>query len=71
MTRIPVLFIYDEPYDEIYCATNLSESDALEIIMSAIEETVKKRFNCDKFDKESYKKALVNMTIYYDFAPVF
>ena len=39
MTRIPILFIYDEPYDEIYCATNLSESDALEITMSAIEET--------------------------------
>lgn len=71
MKHMPVLFIYDAPCDEIYCATNVSGSDALEIAMSAIEETVKKRFNCDKFDKESYKKALVNMTIYYDFAPVF
>lgn len=71
MKHMPVLFVYDAPCDEIYCATNVSGSDALEIAMSAIEETVKKRFNCDKFDKESYKKALVNMTIYYNYAPVF
>ena len=35
MNRMPVVFIYDAPCDEIYCATNVSESDALEIAMSA------------------------------------
>lgn len=71
MTRMPVLFVYDELYDEIYCATNTSESDALEITMSAIEENVEKRFHCHKFDSELYREALTNMIVYYNYAPVF
>lgn len=71
MSRIPVLFIYDESLDEIYCATNLGESDALEITMSAIEENVEKQFHCHKFDARIYNKALEYMTIYYEYAPVF
>ena len=70
MNRMPVLFVYDAPYDEIYCATNASESDALEITMSAIEENVEKRFHCRKFDTRLYKDALEDMIIYYDYAPV-
>lgn len=70
MSRIPVLFIYDESLDEIYCATNLGESDALEITMSAIEENVEKRFHCRKFDTRLYKEALEDMIIYYNYAPV-
>ena len=37
MKHMPVLFVYNAPYDEIYCATNVSGSDALKITMSAIE----------------------------------
>lgn len=70
MTNMPVLFVYDAPCDEIYCATNLSKSDALEITMSAIEENVEKRFHCRKFDTRLYKDALEDMIIYYDYAPV-
>ena len=70
MSRIPVLFIYDEFRDEIYCATNVSGSDALEIAMSAIEENVEKRFHCRKFDTRLYKDALEDMIIYYNYAPV-
>lgn len=70
MSRIPVLFIYDESRDEIYCATNVSGSDALEIAMSAIEENVEKRFHCHKFDTKLYKDALEDMIIYYNYAPV-
>lgn len=62
---MPVLFVYDAPCDEIYCATN-----ALEIAMSAIEENVEKRFHCQKFDTRLYKDALENMVIYYNYAPV-
>lgn len=70
MNGMPVVFVYDAPYDEIYCATNVSESDALEIAMSAIEENVKKRFHCRKFDTKLYKDALEDMIIYYNYAPV-
>lgn len=70
MTRMPVLFIYDVPYDEIYCATNASGSDALEIAMSAIEENVEKRFHCHKFDAQIYNKALEHMIVYYEYVPV-
>lgn len=42
MNHMLVLFVYDAPCDEIYCATNVSEFDALEIAMSAIEENVEK-----------------------------
>lgn len=42
MKHMPVVFVYDAPCDEIYCATNVSGSDALEIAMSAIEENVEK-----------------------------
>ena len=70
MNRMPVLFVYDAPCDKIYCATNASESDALEITMSAIEENVEKRFHCRKFDTRLYKDALEDMIIYYDYAPV-
>ena len=38
MNHMPVIFVYDAPCDEIYCATNVSEFDALEIAGSAIEE---------------------------------
>ena len=31
MKHMPVLFVYDALCDEIYCATNVSGSDALEI----------------------------------------
>lgn len=70
MSRIPVLFIYDEFRDEIYCATNLSKSDALEITMSAIEENVEEQFHCHKFDTRIYNKALEHMIVYYEYAPV-
>ena len=70
MKHMPVLFVYDAPCDEIYCATNVSGSDALEIAMSAIEENVEKRFHCRKFDTRLYKDALKDMIIYYDYAPV-
>ena len=70
MKHMPVLFVYDAPYDEIYCATNVSGSDALEIAMSAIEENVEKRFHCRKFNTGLYKDALKDMIIYYNYAPV-
>ena len=70
MSRIPVLFIYDESRDEIYCATNLGESDALEITMSTIEENVEEQFHCHKFDAQIYNKELEHMIIYYEYAPV-
>lgn len=70
MSRIPVLFIYDESRDEIYCATNLGESDALEITMSAIEENVEEQFHCHKFDAQTYNKALEHMIVYYEYVPV-
>ena len=70
MKHMPVLFIYDASCDEIYCATNISGSDALEIAMSAIEENVEKRFHCHKFDTRLYKDALEDMIIYYNYAPV-
>lgn len=70
MKHMPVLFVYDAPCDEIYCVTNVSGSDALEIAMSAIEENVEKRFHCHKFDTRLYKEALENMVIYYNYAPV-
>lgn len=70
MKHMSVVFVYDAPCDEIYCATNVSESDALEIAMSAIEENVEKRFHCHKFDTRLYKEALENMVIYYNYAPV-
>ena len=71
MKHMPVLFIYDAFSDEIYCAPNLSGSDALEIAMSAIEENAEKRFHCHKFDTRLYKDALEDMIIYYNYAPVF
>lgn len=70
MKHMSVVFVYDAPYDEIYCATNVSKSDALEIAMSAIEENVEKRFHCRKFDTKLYKDALEDMIIYYNYAPV-
>lgn len=70
MKHMPVLFVYDAPCDEIYCATNVSESDALEITMSAIEENVEKQFHCHKFNTGLYKDALKDMIIYYNYAPV-
>lgn len=70
MKHMPVVFVYDAPCDEIYCATNVSESDALEIAMSAIEENVEKRFHCHKFNTRLYKDALEDMIIYYNYAPV-
>lgn len=70
MNHMPVLFVYDAPCDEIYCATNVSESDALKIAMSAIEENVEKRFHCRKFDTRLYKDALEDMIIYYNYTPV-
>lgn len=70
MSRIPVLFIYDESRDEIYCATNLGESDALEITMSAIEENVEEQFHCHKFKAQIYNKALEHMIVYYEYVPV-
>lgn len=70
MSRIPVLFIYDESRDEIYCATNLGESDALEITMSAIEENVEEQFHCHKFNAQIYNKALEHMIVYYEYVPV-
>lgn len=70
MSRIPILFIYDESRDEIYCATNLDESDALEITMSVLEENVEKQFHCYKFDTQIYNKTLEHMIIYYDYASV-
>lgn len=70
MKHMPVLFIYDAFCDEIYCTTNISGSDALEIAMSAIEENVEKRFHCRKFDTKLYKDALEDMIIYYNYAPL-
>lgn len=70
MKHMPVLFVYDALCDEIYCATNVSGSNALEIAMSAIEENVEKRFHCHKFDTGLYKNALEDMIIYYNYAPV-
>ena len=70
MKHMPVLFVYDAPCDEIYCATNLSESDALEITMSAIEENVEEQFHCHKFDTQIYNKALEHMIVYYEYVPV-
>lgn len=70
MSRIPVLFIYDESRNEIYCATNLGESDALEITMSAIEENVEEQFHCHKFNARIYNKALEHMIVYYEYVPV-
>lgn len=70
MKHMPVLFIYDAFCDEIYCATNISGSDALEIAMSAIEENVEKRFHYRKFDTKLYKDALEDMIIYYNYAPL-
>lgn len=70
MKHMPVVFVYNAPCDEIYGATNVSESDALEIAMSAIEENVEKRFHCHKFDTRLYKDALEDMVIYYNYAPV-
>jgi len=70
MTRIPVLFIYDALYDEIYCVSNASESEALEITMSVLEEHTEKEYNCYKFNKRIYNESLADMIIYYNFVPV-
>lgn len=70
MKHMPVVFVYDAPCDEIYCATNLGESDALEITMSAIEENVEEQFHCHKFDAPIYNKALEHMIVYYEYVPV-
>lgn len=50
MKHMPVLFIYDAFCDEIYCATNISGSDALEIAMSAIEEDVMETQRIEYYD---------------------
>lgn len=70
MNHMPIVFVYDAPCDEIYCAINVSEYDALEIARSAIEENVEKRFHCHKFDTRLYKDTLEDMIIYYNYAPV-
>lgn len=71
MNYMPVISIHDELWEESYCAANVSKSDALELLMSVLEEHCKKTFGIARFDRYTYRLGYKNLSIFNNFAPVF